>query len=66
VQKQPGAVLVEIIARHGNVPVYVEGLTDGGAEVFRLKAVALSCCWGVPTARAGRWRGTPRRRGTSG
>ena len=41
-QKQLEAVLREIVARHGKVPVYVEGLTDDGVNAFVLKATALS------------------------
>src|SRR5262249_34245743 len=42
VQRQLDAVLRELTARHPDLPVYVEGLTDGGGEVYRLKATALS------------------------
>ena len=42
VQKQLDAVLRELAARHKSLVVYVEGLTDDGVEVFRLKATALS------------------------
>jgi len=42
VQTQLDAVLRELAARKLGLPVYVEGLTDDGVNVFRLKATALS------------------------
>jgi hypothetical protein len=42
VQKQLEAVLRELARRKPGLPVYVEGLTDGGVKVFTLKATALS------------------------
>ena len=42
VQKQLGAVLRQLAARRRGLPVYVEGLTGDGVEVFELKATALS------------------------
>jgi hypothetical protein len=42
VQKQLDAILRRLGARHRGLPVYVEGLTDDGVTVFKLKATALS------------------------
>src|SRR5262249_55166126 len=42
VQKQLDAILRRLAARHRGLPVYVEGLTDDGVNVFTLKATALS------------------------
>src|SRR5262249_14158975 len=42
VQTQLDAILRRLAARHKGLPVYVEGLTDDGVNVYRLKATALS------------------------
>jgi hypothetical protein len=42
VQKQLDAILRRLAARHRGLPVYLEGLTDEGVNVFKLKATALS------------------------
>jgi hypothetical protein len=42
VQKQLDAILRRLAASHRGLPVYVEGLTDDGVNVFKLKATALS------------------------
>src|SRR5262249_11979615 len=42
VQKQLDAILRQLAARRRGLPVYVEGLTDEGVNVFKLKATALS------------------------
>jgi hypothetical protein len=40
VQKQLDAVIRQLAARRHELPVYVEGLTDDGVNVYRLKATA--------------------------
>lgn len=42
VQKQLDAVVRELAKRNVGLPVYAEGLTDDGVNVFKLKATALS------------------------
>src|SRR5262249_17487603 len=42
VQEQLDAVLRELAARHPDLPVYVEGLTDDGVNAFELKATTLA------------------------
>src|SRR5262249_23707166 len=42
VQTQLEAIIRKLAARHRGLVVYVEGLTDDGIDVYRLKATALS------------------------